>query len=137
MSEIQRDPERASLPAPPQAIAAVIIFSSNVDALARFYREYLGVPLIRVQVPELAPHWACDIQHVYFSIWPEEGPPPKDRPSQRSGVAFYVRNVQREYNRLVDQDVEVVFAPRRTALGLLARLKDPEGNIFELYQPLR
>ncbi len=25
--------------------------------------------------------------------------------------------------------------PRRTALGLIARLRDPEGNPVELYQP--
>jgi catechol 2,3-dioxygenase-like lactoylglutathione lyase family enzyme len=36
----------------------------------------------------------------------------------------------------VEGNVEVVFGPRRTGVGLLARYRDPDGNLVELVQPL-
>lgn len=126
------DPLRR-LPSPPLAVAAVLIFSKNPEGLSVFYRDLVGVPLRPVQVPGAARHWACEIGQVYVSIWPAtesalEGP-------GRAGFALYVRDVHREFERLVAAGTPVDFAPRATALGTIARLRDPEGNPFELYSP--
>lgn len=122
-------------PPPPLAIAAVLLLSPDPDRLARFYAEKLGLPLQRVALPEVEPHWACEIRQVYFSIWPDGR---GGQPSAGSGgVALYVPDVQRDFDRLVDLGVPVEFSPKRTAMGIIARLRDPDGNPVELYQPLQ
>jgi catechol 2,3-dioxygenase-like lactoylglutathione lyase family enzyme len=119
----------------PRAVAAVLLFSANPRALARFYHEKLGVALQWVTVPGVEPHWAGEIAHVYFSIWQGTQDPTPSGSHNNAGVAFFVSDVQAAFDRLVQEGVAVEFAPRRTALGLIARLRDPDGNRFELYQP--
>jgi predicted enzyme related to lactoylglutathione lyase len=126
MSSTQRPP------APPLAIAACLLFSEEPDALAAFYIDKLGVPLKRMVMPDVPQHWACEIGSVYFSIWP---PATNDAlpPGGRSAVAFYVRNLQIVFEKLAAEGVDVIFAPKKTPMGIIARLKDPQGNAFELY----
>lgn len=126
--------EQLDAPPAPVAIAAVLLFSENAEALARFYREQLGAPLIRVNAPAMEPHWGCEINRVYFSIWstPQTSGVPR---GDRSAIAFYVRDVRAAFERIVAAGAQIVWAPRRTALGMIARLQDPDGNLFELYQP--
>lgn len=126
-------------PPPPRAVAAVLLFARDPAALAAFYRDQLGVPLRPYRVAGLAPHFACDIGHVYVSIWPHEGPPPPpdaDDAPLRPGLALYVPGVTAAYERLVAAGVRTVFPPRATPLGVIARLRDPEGHALELYEPL-
>jgi glyoxylase I family protein len=127
--------DEAGHPAP-LAIAAVLLFSDEPEELAGFYREALGVPLRRIRVPDADTHWACDLRGVYFSIWPASEVVTRIGESHRGGVAFHVNNVEREFERLKALGVRVEFPPRRTALGKIARLRDPDGNPFELFQPV-
>lgn len=126
---------RALRPSPPIAVAAVLLFSKDPDGLARFYRERLGLPLRPFALTGLPPHWACDLGRVYVSIWPAEAEAEAPDGALRNGLALYVRDVRREFGRLEADGVPVDFPPRATPLGLLARLRDPDGNPFELYQP--
>ena len=117
----------------PRCIAAVLLFSPAPEDLARFYREIVGIPLRLVAVTGLDPHFAVDVAHVYFSIWPATPDVPATRGA--GGTAFCVDDVALEYQRLAALGVPVVFPPTATVMGIIARLKDPEGNVFELYQP--
>ena len=124
------------VPPTPLAIAAVLLFSEDAKSLAEFYRAQLGVPLRRIAVSGVEPHWACDIRQVYFSIWPSRNNESKEIPeAQRGGVAFYVEDVQQQFDRLVERGVRVEAPPNETSLGMIARMRDPDGNLFELYQP--
>lgn len=134
MSELPAGSAPPPVP-PPLAVAAVLLFSAAPEALARFYREKLGLPLARVRVEGRPLHWGCDVGHVYVSIWPDERSQARRRGGHRGGLALWVRDVQRTFDRLVQEGVEVGFPPQRSALGLIARLLDPDGNPFELYQP--
>jgi predicted enzyme related to lactoylglutathione lyase len=128
--------EQVAIPPSPLAIAAVLLFSEDAKSLAEFYREQLGVPLRRIAVSGVEPHWACDIRQVYFSIWPSRESESSEIPeSQRGGVAFYVTDVQQQFDRLVEHGVRVEAPPSETSLGKIARMRDPDGNLFELYQP--
>ena len=128
--------EQTPIPPPPLAIAAVLLFSEDAKSLADFYREQLGVPLRHIAVAGVEPHWACDIRQVYFSIWPSKDNESKEIPeAQRGGVAFYVADVQHQFERLVANGVSVEAPPNETSLGKIARLRDPDGNLFEIYQP--
>ncbi|MBP7127241.1 VOC family protein [Myxococcota bacterium] len=125
-----------AVPEAPWAVAAVLIFSRDPGALADFYRRHFGLPMRPVQGGGLPFHLACDVGHVYVSIWPAgagEGAPDG---SSASGIALAVRDLEACHRRLVEGNVEVVFGPRRTGVGLLARYRDPDGNLVELVQPL-
>ena len=128
-------------PEQPLAVAAVLLFSDDPDRLARFYRDKLAVPLRRYAVGDITAHYGCDIGRVYLSIWPANLPAnEKDGEGEtsfrhRGGVALYVRSVQREFDRLEADGVRVDFPPTRTQMGIIARLRDPDGNVVELYQP--
>jgi catechol 2,3-dioxygenase-like lactoylglutathione lyase family enzyme len=122
--------------APPLGIAAVLLFTRDPAALAAFYRRHFGVPLRPVNVPGLAPHWACDVGRVYLSLWPSDGPEAPGPSDGAGGVAFQVRDVAGDYRRLVAAGVASLFPPRRTAVGLVARLADPDGNPVEIIQVL-
>mgnify|MGYP002641562292 CR=1 FL=1 len=128
-------PGEPALPPPPLAVAAVLLYSPAPEELARFYRVKLGVPLERVELQGVEAHWACDINHVYISIWPGEGEQ-GELPPGRAGMALYVRDVWLTFERLKEEGVEVMAQPTRSAMGLIARLRDPDGNPLELYQPL-
>lgn len=119
---------------PAYAVAAVLLFARDPAALAGFYRDHLGLPLRRLAVAGLDPHYACDVGRVYVSIWPEDAE--ADAPGAlRPGLALAVRDVPAAYARLVAAGATPVFAPRLTALGTVARLRDPEGHALELYAP--
>jgi predicted enzyme related to lactoylglutathione lyase len=126
----------ASLPPPPLAVAAVMLFSDDAPALVRFYREVVGVALRPVRVAGLPEHWACDVGRVYVSIWPAQGPEGRPATAGCGGIALCVRDAEAEFRRLVDAGVRPVFAPRRTVMGTIGRLLDPDGNVLEVYQPL-
>jgi len=119
----------------PSAVVAVLLFSADPESLTRFYREQLGVPLRFIEVAGLEQHFACDIGHVYFSIWPAGAQQSPSGSGKRAGTAFYVEDLPATFERLAASGVPVEFAPRRTPLGVIARLRDPDGNIFELYHP--
>jgi predicted enzyme related to lactoylglutathione lyase len=119
----------------PVAIAAVLLFSARPERLVQFYRDQLGGPLAHVALAGVESHWAAELSHVYFSIWSESAGIGDTAVNSHAAVAFYVPNLSVVFESLVNRGVPVDFPPRRTPLGLIARLRDPDGNRFELYQP--
>lgn len=122
-----------STPVPPRCVAAVLLASPDPSGLARFYRDALGIPMRAMRVPGLPEHHAADVGHVYVSIWRagEAGMPA----GAGGGLALCVGDVAAAFARLEALGVRVVFPPRATVLGVVARLLDPDGNVLELYQP--
>jgi catechol 2,3-dioxygenase-like lactoylglutathione lyase family enzyme len=117
------------VPLRPLAVAAVLIESPRPEALAAFYRDLLGVPLLPQDLPGVAPHFACELAGVYLAI--SRGP----RKSSGTCVAFMVEDVEASVRALAAAQVKFDAPARRTALGLIVRFEDPDGNPVELYQP--
>lgn len=99
--------------------------------LARFYREVVGVPLQAFEGPGVQRHHACEVGGVYVAVMGASD----SRRAGRSCLALMVPDVRRAARALRARGVRQLEPPRRTALGLIARFQDPEGNPFELYQP--
>lgn len=117
------------LPLRPLAVAAVLLESPRPEALAAFYRDLLGVPLLPQALPGVAPHFACELGGVYLAI---------SRGAHRGSgtcLALMVEDVQGSVRALEAAGVEFASPARRTALGLIVRFEDPDGNPVELYQP--
>lgn len=112
-------------------MAAVLLHSPHPERLAAFYRERLGVPLEPMALPDFPPHYACEVGQVYFAVMPGEG----GLGSSPACVAFHVEDVASRALALEEAGVPCDFPPRRTSLGFIARFRDPDGNLVELYQP--
>ena len=117
------------LPLRPLAVAAVLIESPRPEVLADFYRDLLGVPLLPQDLPGVAPHFACEVASVYVAIHRGE------RTGSGTCLAFMVEDVEGAARALKSAGVEFDGPPCRTPLGLIVRLRDPDGNPVELYQP--
>ena len=120
-------------PAAPRAVAAVLLFSPRPDALAAFYRDVVGLPMQPISLPGLDPHYACELRQVYLSIWTATDDAAAG--AGRAGVALMVVDVAESFARLSAAGCPVDFPPRDTPVGIVARLRDPDGNVLELYAP--
>lgn len=113
-------------------IGGVFVRSRDPEALARWYREHLG---LRVFSEEIDETW-----------WQDEGPTvwspfPADteyfgRPEQGWMINLRVRDLDAMLAQLraagvtVDDDVHVI-----DGIGRFGWASDPEGNRFELWEP--
>jgi predicted enzyme related to lactoylglutathione lyase len=109
---------------------AVLMDSSNPEALVRFYRERLGIPLEEERHgSEL--HWACFLDGVHFAIHQKEGL--KGMP-RNAAVSFEVDDVDGAVSELRQVGTPVELEPCTRPFGRLAAVRDPDGNIVYLHR---
>jgi uncharacterized glyoxalase superfamily protein PhnB len=123
--------ERASRAGAGAALETVIVFSPQMEQLAAFYGEALGIGPF-----ETSPgHLGCQVGPVYIGFdqideadWLKGG-----------GVTlwFTVDDIEATFARLVELGATVRYRPTRKVWGpLLASVYDPDGNILGLSQRL-
>jgi len=115
------------------ALETVIIFTTQMEALAEFYEQALDIGPY-----ESAPnHLGCQVGPVYFGFDQVE----KNRKGYAPGsitVWFTVDDIQATFDRLVALGAEVRYPPTQKPWGaLLASVEDPDGNILGLSQRRR
>lgn len=124
----------------------VTLSVSNADRVCQWYVDQLGftisdrftltrpnnkqVRVIRIEIPELK----INISQFDDSI-------PAERSGEHQGwrhLALQVDNIDQTYERLQTQGIQFLSKPfTYNSQGIrIAFLKDPEGNILELYQDL-
>ena len=113
-------------------IGGVFFRAQAPKALAQSYSEHLGVSLT-----------PPDYEH---DVWQQEAGPtvfepfPADttylgRPEQSWMVNFRVRNLTAMVAQLQSAGIAVEVDPQEYPNGFFARLRDPEGNPIQLWQP--
>jgi len=113
-------------------IGGVFFRAQAPKALAQWYSEHLGVSLT-----------PPDYEH---DVWQQEAGPtvfepfPADttyfgRPEQSWMVNFRVRNLAAMVAQLQSAGIAVEVDPQEYPNGFFARLRDPEGNPIQLWQP--
>jgi predicted enzyme related to lactoylglutathione lyase len=112
------------------ALETAIVFTQQMEQLARFYAEALGIGPF-----EASPgHIGCRVGPVYLGF---DQVDEAHRPESGSGVTlwFTVDDIEATFARLVDMGARVRYAPTRKPWGaLLASVHDPDGNILGLSQ---
>ncbi len=109
------------------------IWSEDVKNLLPFYRDVLGLKV--------------GLDSPGFVVLGELGAPAlalgthsqvraKNADPARHMVALLTDDVRREWKRLKGAGVEFVEDPTDYPNARLATLKDPEGNLIQLFQPL-
>lgn len=117
----------------------VLISTADFAAMQAFYGDVLGLSLID-EDPDPALHepgvdWAAfDAGGMRLELFGTPDAEPIDRDRIAVVPAFRVEGLDAVIERL--QDRGVVFTERgREAWGAYANLRDPDGNLLNLYEP--
>lgn len=113
-------------------IGAVLVKARDLECLATFYRDVLGIPL----VPEehgCHREYGCELGDVHFAIHPIES----DQKTGEGGyrVAFDLDNIDELVDKLKKNNVTIIMEPKQLSFGNLAIFRDPEGNVVEIVSP--
>jgi len=117
-----------------KSICGVILIANAPDALAKFYREALGLNFQREDHGGLDPHFGVDIGELHFGIHPPANMGKSQVGNSSIAIAFNVESLERTIERLNLTDARQVIAPHDEGFGLVATYRDPEGNCFEIVE---
>lgn len=108
----------------------IILFTQNMEQLAQFYADALGLgPYER-----LPGHLGCQFGQVYFGFDQLEV---VDGESPRQGVTlwFEVDDLQAAFDHAVELGAAVRYPPTKKPWGaVLASVNDPDGNVIGFTQ---
>lgn len=117
-----------------KSICGVILTSNDVERLAEFYSLLLGVKLEREEHGGLAVHYGADLGEVHFAIHPPEDFRETGGGYPATKVAFHVDDLESHLQRVRDAGYSLWQEPHDEGFGLVASLRDPDGNLVELVE---
>ncbi len=114
-------------------LAVVRVFVRDWEAAVRFYRDTLGMPPLRIE-PRFG--WAefdtggCSLAVERLAEDDEEA---RELVGRYVGVSLRVADIEATHRELRERGVEFLApAGRQPWGGVLAHLRDPEGNVLTL-----
>ena len=116
---------------PIEFLSALILYSHNVERLALFYRDMLGIPLEREESEGAAVHYACELGDIHFAIHPAEG----SRHARMDGhvqLAFTTFSTSETLEHLASHAIAPLHDPVVTGFATFTAIHDPDGNVVEL-----
>ena len=110
------------------------IWSENLDNLLPFYRDLLGLP-VGLQIPGFVV--LGELGKPVLALGTHSEVHGRNTDPARHMVGLGTEDVDTEYTRLTAAGVEFVENPTDYGSLRIATLKDPEGNLLQLLQPLQ
>ncbi|HWT11280.1 MAG TPA: VOC family protein [Allosphingosinicella sp.] len=118
----------------PSSVCGVILVTDDVERLAAFYRDVLGLPLEREEHSGLPVHYGVDVGTTHLGIHP---PASFGRVEARAGgtvVALQVDDLDACLAGLAANGIEPAIAKHDEGFGPVAAVEDPDGNLIELVE---
>ena len=110
------------------------LWSEDNAQLVSFYRDVIGLRLLMVEGDGYA-IFGDDERKGWLGIGTHSEVRGRASDPYRHMIALGTVDVQAEYSRLKDSGVEFIEEPTDYGNGFwIATLKDPEGNIVQLFQ---
>src|SRR5512133_3647371 len=111
------------------ALYSIAIFVHDIDRAVAFYRDTLGLPLVRqgsfgAEFLEGEPH---------LGVHPAAHPDARAMVGRHTGLTFHVPDLGQCCGSLHDRGVRFVTAPTKHAWGVMAIVAAPDGNILALW----
>lgn len=110
------------------SINLIVIYADDIAVTERFYAT-LGLEFATERHGRGPEHRAAQLGAVVFEIYPASEHSPATH-SLRLG--FKVANLEQQLDALLAAGGQIVKLPERSALGLRAVVRDPEGRKVEL-----
>ena len=114
-----------------EAIIGLTIWTDDVETLVRFYRDTL-----RLNLRDYKQGWANFAWgEMRLNLGLHDRVKGKARDPHRIMVSFRVSDIDAEYQRLMEKDVEFIRVPEPEHWGgKVATFLDPDGNVLQLLQ---
>jgi catechol 2,3-dioxygenase-like lactoylglutathione lyase family enzyme len=111
----------------------VTVVITSIPRSRKFFRDKLGLHL---SFYDKKHDWLCfDAGRVCLSLTTPWNKASKKLVGVKTGVSFYVDDIQRAYKELKKKGVKFTLKPRKEPWGgILANFEDPDGNKFFLLQ---
>jgi catechol 2,3-dioxygenase-like lactoylglutathione lyase family enzyme len=115
------------------ALGNVTVVVKDLSRSLRFFRDRIG---LRLAFYDKQNKWVCfDAGRATFSLTTPWNRAAKKLVGVRTGVSFYVVDLDKTYKRLKKKKVKFTIVPRREPWGgLIANFQDPDGNAYFLLQ---
>lgn len=118
-------------PSTVEGIAGVILWTDNVERLAQFYRDVVGLT-VHSERPHFVAFTSGDVR---LSVGLHDGVSGASSDPYRVMVNLAVTDIHRVHSRLAAQGVEFLREPEEEHWGgLVATFRDPDGNLLQLLQ---
>lgn len=113
---------------------SVMIGTTQPQALADFYAKVLGKPADMVD-PENG-FWGWQVGGGFLGILNHSEMGGKTKDPGRIMLNFETADVQAEFARIKSAGAVVIKEPYNMGGGFIATLADPDGNYFQLMNPI-
>ncbi len=117
---------------PVTGIGGVFFRAKDPTAMAKWYREHLGISLAPTDYTQKP--WSQAAGPTVFAPFPQDTDYFGDAAKQWM-INFRVNNLDAMVEQLRGAGIKVTLNPERYPNGRFARLCDPEGNPIELWEP--
>lgn len=108
------------------SLAMVILMQSDLEAAISFYKQ-LGLQLKFA----MKDTWAeFELNGIKIGLCPHQGP----AEDNRSGIVLQVNDLTAFHQQMQGQ-ITFLTQPIEAGHGIMTSIKDPGGNIIDLYQP--
>ena len=116
--------------APPPSIYSVAIFVSDIARATEFYRDRLGLPVLK-QGSFGAEFFDGGTR---IGVHPAVHPDAKALVGRHTGITLYVSGLLHYCGELHERGVRFVTEPTQQAWGIMAMVADPDGNVLALWE---
>ena len=112
-------------------LSAVLVISKDVERLAAFYKNVIGLPLAVEEHGNLKRHYGCELGDLHFAIHP-----PENFENQSTGVgavrlAFTTFDIRALAQRIEKAGHTLAYQPKDTGFAMMTAMQDPDGNYIE------
>jgi predicted enzyme related to lactoylglutathione lyase len=116
-----------------KGLRGATIWSEDLNNLLPFYRDLLGLPVM-IQIPGFAVLGTAGAPTLALGTHSEVRG--RNADSARHMVGLTSDDVDADWKRLTAAGIEFVEPPTNYGQLRIATLKDPEGNLIQLLQPI-
>lgn len=110
------------------SIDTIIIFTENLEALAKFYQEGFGLG----PYEEAPGHMGLRLGSIYFGL---DHVQKKEEFGNSITIWFAVNDIKATYDRLLSLGARERYAPNRKPWGdIVGSIFDPDGNVVGLVE---
>ena len=112
------------------SLYSVAIFVSEVDRAVEFYRDMLGLPMLK--------HGSFGAEFLdgdtHLGVHPAVHPESKALVGRHTGITLFVPDLLHYCRVLHDRGVRFVTEPTQQPWGIMAMVADPDGNMLALWE---